>query len=69
MCIRDSLWGESYYMDFVTDDASLGGYIRVGWYPNLGVVWFTAAIVEPGRPTIMAVSFDAPAGDLSLIHI
>jgi hypothetical protein len=61
----EHLWGESYYMDFVTDDASLGGYIRVGWYPNLGVVWFAAAIVEPGRPTIMAVSFDAPASDLS----
>jgi hypothetical protein len=61
----EQLWGESYYMDFVTDDASLGGYIRVGWYPNQGAVWFTVAIVEPGRPTIMVVSFDSPADDLS----
>ncbi len=59
----EQLWGESYYMDFVTDDASLGGYVRVGWYPTLGVVWFTVAVVEPGRPTIMVVSFDVPAGD------
>ncbi len=57
----EQLWGESYYMDFVTDDGSLGGYVRVGWYPNLGVVWWTTAIVEPGGRTIMWVSYDAPA--------
>lgn len=57
----ERLWGESYYMDFVADEGSLGGYIRVGWYPNLGVVWWTTAIVEPGGRTIMWVSYDAPA--------
>jgi len=61
---EETLWGESYYMDFVAADAAIGGYIRVGYYPNLGVAWWTAAIVEPGNPTIMSVSFDAPiAGD------
>jgi hypothetical protein len=58
---QEQFWGESYYMDFVADDGSLGGYVRVGWYPNLGVVWWTTAIVEPGGRTIMWVSFDAPA--------
>jgi hypothetical protein len=48
-------------MDFVTDDGSLGGYVRVGWYPTLGVVWWTTAIVEPGGRSIMWVSFDAAA--------
>jgi len=57
----EQLWGESYYMDFVTNDGSLGGYLRVGWYPNLGVVWWTTAVVEPGGRTVMSVSFDAPA--------
>jgi hypothetical protein len=56
----ERFWGESYYMDFVTDDGSLGGYVRVGWYPNLGVVWWTTAIVEPEGRTVMSVSFDAP---------
>ena len=57
----EQLWGESYYLDFVADEGSVGGYIRVGWYPNLGVVWWTTAIVEPGGRTVMWVSFDAPA--------
>jgi hypothetical protein len=57
----EQLWGESYYLDFVADEGALGGYVRVGWYPNLGVVWWTTAIVEPRGRTIMWVSFDAPA--------
>jgi len=57
----EQLWGESYYMDFVTDDGSLGGYVRVGWYPTLGVVWWTTAIVEPGGRTMMWISFGRPS--------
>ncbi len=48
-------------MDFAANDGSLGGYVRVGWYPTLGVVWWTTAIVEPGGRTVMWVSFEAPA--------
>jgi hypothetical protein len=59
------LWGESYYMDFVTDDGSLGGYVRVGWYPNSKVVWWTTAIVGPERPAVLSVCYDALAEDVS----
>ena len=31
------LWSESYYLDFAAADGSLGGYVRIGRYPNLGV--------------------------------
>ncbi len=57
----EQLWGESYYLDFAADDGALGGYVRLGWYPNLGVAWWTAAIVEPGGPTHLWVCYDAPA--------
>ena len=38
-------WNESWYLDFVTDDGSLGGYVRTGLYPNLGVCWYWACVV------------------------
>ena len=41
----DPLWNESWYFDFVTADGSLGGYVRLGRYPNLGVVWYWACLV------------------------
>jgi hypothetical protein len=53
-------------MDFVTDDGSLGGYVRVGWYPNSKVVWWTTAIVGPDRPAVLSVSYDALAEDASV---
>ncbi|HEX4244600.1 MAG TPA: hypothetical protein VHY77_03455 [Acidimicrobiales bacterium] len=62
----EPLWGESYYMDFVTDDGSVGGYVRLGWYPNSKVAWWTTAIVEPGGPSVLSVSYDAPATDPSI---
>src|SRR5436309_9893854 len=32
----DRLWGESWYFDFASADGSVGGFVRVGDYPNLG---------------------------------
>ena len=37
-----------YYMDFAAADGSLGGYVRIGRYPNLGVVWYWALRGRPG---------------------
>ena len=34
--VDEPLWNESYYMDFVSHDADVGGYVRIGRYPNLG---------------------------------
>jgi hypothetical protein len=49
---REPLWGESWYFDFAAPDASIGGYARLGLYPNLGVAWYWAYLVRPGQPLI-----------------
>jgi hypothetical protein len=57
----EPLWGESYYMDFTADDGSLGGYVRIGRYPNLGpagVVWYWACIVGPDRKLVTVIDHE-----------
>jgi hypothetical protein len=56
----DPLWNESYYLDFVADGGSVGGYARVGLYPNLGVTWWTTMVVGPGRPMMASVDYHLP---------
>jgi hypothetical protein len=46
------LWGESWYFDFAADDASIGGYVRLGLYPNLRVAWYWAYLVRPGHSLV-----------------
>ena len=53
-------WNESYYFDFTADDGSLGGYVRIGRYPNLGpsgqgVIWYWACVVGPDRPLVTVI--------------
>ncbi|MFN8132846.1 MAG: phosphotransferase [Solirubrobacteraceae bacterium] len=67
----EELWNESWYLDAVSDDASVGMYTRLGLYPNLGVSWLTAFICGPGRATVAVVDFAAPLpgpADLNLEH-
>lgn len=45
-------WGESWYYDFVTDDGGLGGYMRLGLYPNRGVAWYWLYLVGDDLPLI-----------------
>jgi hypothetical protein len=66
----ESLWGESYYLDFVADgDDPVAGYLRIGLYPNLGVTWWTTMIVSEGRPLVASVAYDLPVapGDVASI--
>jgi hypothetical protein len=62
----DELWNESYYCDFVRDDGSMGGWIRLGLYPNRQVAWWTTWIVWPDghgadhRPGVCSVDYAAP---------
>ena len=64
----EPLWGESYYLDFVDDEGEIGGYLRIGYYPNLGVEWWTASIVEAGIQSVMSVSYDAPMTPLPALE-
>lgn len=57
---EDALWNESHYLDFVSEDGTLAGYLRIGLYPNLGVTWWTAMVVGPGRPTVASMAYDLP---------
>jgi hypothetical protein len=56
----EPLWNESYYLDFVAEDGALGGYARIGLYPNLGVTWWTTMVVGPARPMVASVAYDLP---------
>jgi hypothetical protein len=56
----DDLWNESYYCDFVRDDGSMGGWLRLGLYPNRQVAWWTTWIVWPDRPGVCSVDYAAP---------
>jgi len=56
----EDLWNESYYCDFVQADGSLGGWLRLGLYPNRRVAWWTAWIVRPGQPSVSSVNYAMP---------
>src|SRR3954471_1115385 len=56
----EELWNESWYFDAASADGSLGAYVRLGLYPRLGVAWYTAYVVGPGRPAVAVVDFAAP---------
>ena len=56
----EDLWNESYYCDFVRDDGSMGGWLRLGLYPNRQVAWWTTWIVWPDRPGVCSADYRAP---------
>ena len=51
----EPLWNESWYFDFAAADGSIGGYVRLGLYPNLGVAWYWAYLVRAGGEPLLAV--------------
>lgn len=56
----EPLWNESWYFDFATADGSLGGYVRLGLYPNLGVAWYWGCLVGEGRPLVTVIDHEVP---------
>jgi hypothetical protein len=56
----EDLWNESYYCDFVRSDGSMGGWLRLGLYPNRQVAWWTTWIVWPDRPGVCSADYRAP---------
>jgi hypothetical protein len=56
----EGLWNESYYCDFVRADGSMGGWLRLGLYPNRQVAWWTTWIVWPDRPGVCSADYRAP---------
>jgi hypothetical protein len=64
----EEFWGESWYLDWAAADASYGGYVRLGLYPNLGTSWWWIALVGADRPLVLVVDHDLPCpeGDAAL---
>lgn len=56
----EELWNESWYFDFVDAARDVGGWVRLGLYPNRGAAWVNALVCGPGMPTIGIVDFEAP---------
>ena len=48
----EGLWNESWYFDFVDAGQGVGGWIRLGLYPNRGLAWVNALICGPDMPTV-----------------
>jgi len=59
------LWNESYYYDFAAADGSVGGYFRLGLYPNWDRAWYWACLVRPGLPAIVVADNRIP---LASVH-
>src|SRR3954471_9216947 len=59
----EDLWGESWYLDWAASDASYGGYVRLGLYPNLGLSWWWIALVGADRPLVLVVDHELPCPD------
>src|SRR5687768_10883115 len=62
----ERLWGESWYLDFTNREGTLGGYVRLGLYPGLGVAWYWACLVGEGRPLVLVVDHELPIPGSSL---
>jgi hypothetical protein len=56
----EPLWNESWYFDFTSSDGRLGGYVRIGLYPNLGRVWYWACVVGEGRALVTVIDHEVP---------
>ena len=56
----EPVWNESWYLDAVSDDGSMGVYHRIGRVPNEGSCLLSTCIVRPGEPAIMLVDATAP---------
>ncbi len=56
----ETYWGESWYLDFTDEAGGLGGYVRLGLYPNLGVAWYWACLVGEGRPLVTVIDHEVP---------
>jgi hypothetical protein len=59
----EPLWNESWYFDFADLGQGIGGWIRLGLYPNQGTAWINALLCGPGMSTIAINDFGAVLPD------
>jgi hypothetical protein len=51
----EPLWNESWYFDFVDPAQGVGGWIRLGRYPNQDASWIHGLVCGPDMPTYALV--------------
>lgn len=63
----EPLWNESWYFDFADVGQGVGGWIRLGLYPNQHTTWTNGLLCGPDIPTFALVDFDGTGAiDLTL---
>ncbi len=66
----EPLWNESWYFDFADAGGGVGGWIRLGLYPNQDTSWINGLVCGPGIPTFALVDFQGTGAiDLTLTAI
>lgn len=55
----ERLWNEWWYFDFAAPDGSLGGFVRLGLYPSLGMAWYWAYLVRRREPLLVVRHHEA----------
>ncbi len=60
----EQFWNESWYLDWTNEAGTLGGYVRLGLYPNYtparGAAWYWACVVGEDRSLVTVIDHDAP---------
>ncbi|MFG1932959.1 phosphotransferase [Mycobacterium sp. NPDC048908] len=65
----EPLWNESWYFDFADLGQGLGGWIRLGLYPNQGIAWINALLCGPDMATVAINDFQAALpGDVGAVQ-
>jgi hypothetical protein len=59
----EAFWNESWYFDFADLDEGVGGWIRLGLYPNQQTAWVNALLCGPDMPTVAINDFEAALPD------
>jgi len=59
----EPLWNESWYFDFADPGQGVGGWIRLGLYPNQRTAWINALLCGPDMPTVAINDFEAAPPD------
>ena len=65
----EALWNESYYLDVVDAAGKVGGYVRLGYYPNEGVVWWTTALVVADELIAISANYELPVPELPRLGV
>jgi hypothetical protein len=59
----EPLWNESWYFDFADAEQGIGGWIRLGLYPNQRTAWINALLCGPDMATVAVNDFEAALPD------